>query len=391
MRKHIYEARRNKMRVLMISKALVAGTSQRKLEELAKCPDVELTLVTPEYWHHDDGSKLVLERLYTSGYRMIVTPMALNGNYHLHFYPRLGRIMREVRPEIVHIDEEPYNFATFHAMYLAQRQKARALFFTWQNLLRNYPPPFRQMELYNYRRASVALAGNRDAEEVLRHKGYAGPVHVIPQFGVDTEIYKRSAPRPPRTAEAPFTLGYLGRLKEEKGLPLLIEALAALPEYCRVVFIGNGPMKSTLEAEAARLGVSERVTFQDGIPTFAVSDVLQKMDALVLPSLTRSNWKEQFGRVLAEAMACETPVIGSSCGEIPNVISDAGLVFQEGNAQELIACVRRLLDDSELYATLAKKGRQRVLDNYTQERIAHQTYEVYREIIGDKVSPVSAL
>ena len=369
------------MRVLMISKALVAGTSQRKLEELAKCPGVDLTLVTPQYWRSDDGSKQVLERLYTGGYHMVVTPMAMNGNFHLHYYSGLRKIMREVRPEIVHIDEEPYNFATFHAMYLAQRQKARALFFTWQNLLRNYPPPFRQMELYNYRHASVALAGNRDAAEILRRKGYSGPIHIIPQFGFDTEIYKRSEPRPPRAVDAPFTLGFLGRLKEEKGLPLLIEALAGLPEYCRVEFIGNGPMKSTLEEQAARLGVSERVTFKNGVPTFEVPGALQKIDALVLPSLTRSNWKEQFGRVLAEAMACETPVIGSSCGEIPYVIDDAGLVFQEGNVQELIACVRRLLDDPQLYATLAKKGRQRVLENYTQERIAQQTYEVYKEML----------
>jgi len=375
----------------MISKALVAGTSQRKLEELAQCPGVELTLVTPEYWRSDDGSKLVLERLYTSGYRMIVTPMVMNGNFHLHYYPRLRQIMREVQPDIVHIDEEPYNFATFHAMYLSQRQKARALFFTWQNLLRNYPPPFRQVELYNYRHASAALAGNRDAADVLRRKGFSGSIHIIPQFGFDTEIYKRSEPRSPRVAEAPFTLGYLGRLVENKGLPLLVEALAGLPQYCRVIFIGNGPMKSDLEAQAARLGVSERVTFKDGIPTFEVPGVLQKMDVLVLPSLTRSNWKEQFGRVLTEAMACETPVIGSNSGEIPYVIGDAGLVFQEGNAQELTACVRRLLDDTQLYATLAAKGRQRVLDNYTQERIAQQTYEVYQEMIGKTVVPSSAL
>ncbi len=101
---------------------------------------------------------------------------------------------------------------------------------------------------------------------------------------------------------------------------------------------------------------------------------------MVLPSLTRPNWKEQFGRVLCEAMACETPVIGSNSGEIPYVIDDAGLVFQEGNSQELAACVRRLLDDPQLYATLATKGRQRVLENYTQEQIAKQTYEVYLEM-----------
>ncbi len=370
------------MRVLMISKALVAGTSQRKLEELAKCPDVELTLVTPEYWQSDDGSKQVLERLYTKGYRMIVTPMRLNGNFHLHYYPHLGKIMREVRPEVVHIDEEPYNFATLQAMRLAHKQKARALFFTWQNLYRNYPPLFRQVELYNYRHAAVALAGNRDAQDILKRKGFRGPIRIIPQFGFDTEIYRRSKPRPARAAGAPFTIGYLGRLVENKGLRLLVEALASLPGCCRVVFIGNGPMKSELETLAVRLGVTGRVTFKAGVPTYEVPKELQQMDVLVLPSLTRPNWKEQFGRVLAEAMACETPVIGSSSGEIPYVIGDAGLVFPEGNAQELAACVRQLLETPELYATLAARGRQRVLEQYTQEQIARQTYEVYLEMLG---------
>ena len=370
------------MRVLMISKALVAGTSQRKLEELAKCPGVELTLVTPPYWHHDDGSKQMLERLYTRGYRMIVTPIALNGNFHLHFYPRLGKIMREMRPDIVHIDEEPYNFATFQAARLAHKIKARSLFFTWQNLYRNYPPPFRQVELYNYHHARAALAGNREAADILRRKGYRGPVHIIPQFGFDTDIYKRSAPRPPRTPGSPFTLGFLGRLVEEKGLPTIIEALTMLPDSRRAVFIGYGPMRSVLEELAARLNVSGRVTFKGGVPTYEAPHVLQEMDVLVLPSLTRPNWKEQFGRVLAEAMACETPVIGSDSGEIPYVIAGAGLVFPEGSARELSQRVRQLLDDPALYETLAKRGRQRVLENYTQEQIAKQTYEVYLEMMG---------
>src|SRR5215469_15201193 len=104
------------MRILFLSKALVSGTSQRKLEELAKFPGVELTLVTPPYWQHDNGTKQVLEELYTTGYTMKVTSMMLNGNYHLHSYPKLRQIMREIQPEIVHIDEEPYNIATFQAM-----------------------------------------------------------------------------------------------------------------------------------------------------------------------------------------------------------------------------------------------------------------------------------
>jgi len=365
----------------MLSKALVAGTSQRKLEELARCPGVELTLVTPPYWQHDNGTKQMLEKLYTAGYNMIVTPMARNGNYHLHAYPKLGEIMREVQPEIVHIDEEPFNFATFQAMRLAYHHKARALFFTWQNLYRDYPPPFRQMELYNYKRAAAALAGNREAVDVLRRKGYKKSVHVIPQFGFDTEIYKRSAPRKPRTPGAPFTLGFLGRLVETKGLVTTVEALTHLPDYCQAVFVGDGSMKSVLEAEAARLGVSQRVIIRPGVPTYEAPEILAAFDVHVLPSRTFPNWKEQFGRTLAESMACQTPVIGSDCGEIPYVIGDAGLVFPEGNAPELAARVRQLLDNPQLYTELAARGRQRVLENYTQGQIARQTFEVYQEMM----------
>lgn len=372
------------MRVLMLSKALVSGTSQRKLEELAKCPSVELTLVTPPHWLLDNGSKQTLEKLYTSGYTMLVTPILMNGNYHLHSYPQLGKIMREVRPEIVHIDEEPYNFATFQAMRLAHQHKARALFFTWQNLYRNYPPPFRQMELYNYKHASAALAGNREAVDVLHQKGYKKSIAVIPQFGFDMEIYKRSEPRAPRTPGAPFTLGFLGRLVESKGLPTIIEALTHLPDYCQALFVGDGPMQNVLEAEAQRLGVSERVTIKPSVRTYEVPGILASFDVHVLPSRTQVNWKEQFGRTLAESMACETPVIGSDSGEIPHVIGDAGLIFPEGNAQELAARVRQLLDDPELYATLAARGRQRVQENYTQERIARQTFEVYQEMMSEQ-------
>ena len=367
------------MRVLMISKALVSGTSQRKLEELARC-GAELTVVTPPYWQHDDGSKQVLERLYISGYRLIETSIRFNGNYHLHYYPGLRRIMDETQPEVVHIDEEPYNTATVHAMFLAVRRAAPALFFAYQNIRRAYPPPFREFENYNYRHAAAAIAGNREAGEVLKQKGYTGPLYVIPQFGFDTDIYRQSEPRGERAPGSPFVLGYIGRLKEEKGLLTMVEALPQLPEYCRAVFIGNGPLKSELEARAALLGVGDRVTIRPGVPSSQVPLELSRMDVSVLPSLTRPNWKEQFGRTLAEAMSCETPVIGSDSGEIPHVIGDAGLVFKEGDAQALAGAVLRLLGDAALYAELARRGRQRVLDHYTQEQIARQTYDVYRRI-----------
>ena len=187
----------------MVSKALVVGAYQRKLEELAQQPDVALTVVVPAAWR--EGRKLVrLERTHTQGYDLIVAPLAFNGQFHLHFYPTLSRLLLQLRPDILHMDEEPYNVATWFALRQGQAVGARSLFFTWQNLPRRYPWPFSGFERANFHRASHAIAGNPTAADVLRTKGYRGPITVIPQFGVDPEhllAAPRSTPtRPHRTA-----------------------------------------------------------------------------------------------------------------------------------------------------------------------------------------------
>jgi glycosyltransferase involved in cell wall biosynthesis len=105
-----------------------------------------------------------------------------------------------------------------------------------------------------------------------------------------------------------------------------------------------------------------------------------QLDVLVVPSRALPNWKEQFGRVLVEAMACGVPVIGSDSGEIPNVIADAGLVFPENDVAGLRSHLLELQQRPELRRELSQRGRQRVLDHYTQAQIAAQTVRVYREV-----------
>ena len=117
------------------------------------------------------------------------------------------------------------------------------------------------------------------------------------------------------------------------------------------------------------------------------------MDVLVLPSRQLSHsalhwWyrvasKEQFGRVLIEAMACERPVIGSDSGEIPRVIGDAGLVFRENDPKDLAECLAKLLSDESLCRELGLKGRQRVLNMYTWDDIVSRYYGVWRDLVED--------
>ena len=187
---------------------------------------------------------------------------------------------------------------------------------------------------------------------------------------------------------SPFVVGYLGRLVPQKGLLDLIEALPLLPAHMRVRLIGDGVQKQLLRARAAELGVSDRlelVAWTNDVP-----GELRRLDALVLPSHTTRGWKEQFGRVLIEAMSCGVPVVGSSSGEIPNVIGDAGLIYPEGDVPALAAALGRLADQPALYASLARRGRDRVLERYTQAALARQYYEIYREMAAGTASGASS-
>src|SRR6185312_482912 len=99
---------------------------------------------------------------------------------------------------------------------------------------------------------------------------------------------------------------------------------------------------------AESLGLSERIVWERSVVSTHIPERLRTFSALVQPSLTRSHWKEQFGRAIMEAMACGVPVIGSDSAEIPNVIGDAGLVVPEGDPHALRDALQRVLGDARL-------------------------------------------
>lgn len=365
------------MNIVLISKAFVRDAYQRKLEEMASIDGVSLTLISPPFWR--DGG--VIQRLtprFTTGYRLLVTPIALNGHFHLHFYPGLPGLLRTLRPDLVHVDEEPYNLATWLAIRAARDSGAKAVFFTWQNLNRRLPLPFSLLEAQSYRRADGAIAGNRDAEVVLRTKGFRGPIWIIPQFGIDPDLFRPAD----RADHATFTVGYVGRLVRAKGVDVLLRACPGLDEPWRLVLVGDGAERSALERLAHGLGIRERVEFRGEIPSTEIPRIMGELDVLVVPSRSTPSWREQFGRVLVEAMACGVPPVGSDSGEIPHVIGDAGFVFPEEDWRALGDRLLLLQRDPERRRWLGEQGRQRALALYSQRRIAEQTVTVYREVLG---------
>src|SRR3954471_15203103 len=120
----------------MVSKAMVVPAYQRKLEEIAAFPDVELTAVIPATW---DGQPYAPG--YTQGYRTIVQPIRFDGNFHFFYLPTLGRVLKRLRPDVVHIDEEPFNLATVLSTRQALAAGARPPFFSPPKTKRPHPPP----------------------------------------------------------------------------------------------------------------------------------------------------------------------------------------------------------------------------------------------------------
>ncbi len=366
------------MHVVMVSKALVTGAYQRKAEAIAAL-GVDLTVFVPPVWQDRRGT-LTAAPEHAAGYAFRTLPLRFNGSFHLHHYPTLGQELARLRPDLLHMDEEPYNLATYLGLTTAWRRNIPALFFTWQNLCRRYPPPFAWFERANYRMAAYGLAGSQEAADVLRRKGYGGPLAVLPQFGVDPLLF-HPAPQP-RDPGEPLRIGYAGGLLPEKGVDLLLRACARLQGAWRLHIVGEGSERAALQKLAQQLEIADRVRIDARLESSAMPAYYQGLDVLVLPSRTRPNWKEQFGRVLIEAMACEVAVLGSTTGEITHVIGDAGLLFPEADVEALAAQLQRLLDDPARRAALAARGRERVLSQFTMASIAQRTVAVYQEILA---------
>jgi glycosyltransferase involved in cell wall biosynthesis len=365
------------MKVVILSKALVVGVYQKKCEEIAAL-GVDLLALVPSSWREPRVGVTKLDPRFTSGYRLQTLPIVLNGRHHLHFYRKLSAVLARERPDVLHIDEESFNLATFQAMRAGVAVGARCCFYNYANIERFYPPPFNLFERYTFRHAAHAIACNHEAATIIRRHGYRGPLSIIPQFGVDPVLFAPAAARPDNLT---FTVGYLGRLVPEKGLLDLVEALLDTPPHIRLMLVGDGSQRPAIERRVTELSLAERVNILPAVNSAQVPETLCSFDMLVLPSRTRPNWKEQFGRVLVEAMSCGVPVLGSSSGEIPNVIGDAGLVFPEGDVRALRAAIVGLASDPVRREALARRGRERALSHFTQRAVAERFVAVYTAML----------
>jgi glycosyltransferase involved in cell wall biosynthesis len=365
-------------------------TEYRKLFQELRRLNVELLVLIPNEW--TEGGRLQrYTPKHSDNYQALVLSVIFRDKIKRFFYPNLKALVRQFRqfrPDIVHIFEEPYSLACAQIVGLARTfyPKAKIVVQSFENLLPPHPLPFNLIERFILQRADALVIVPHEGEALWRARGFRGPIYQVP-VGLDETLFKKT--------DAPLTglfhrnssllLAYVGRLAKEKGVSILIEAFHYLIKEemdVELLIIGNGSERNALGLMANQLGISSRVHFFDAFQSHVLPLLYSNIDILVLPSLTKSTWKEQFGRVLVEAMACEATVVGSSSGEIPYVVGDGGIIFPEGDLRALVRVLKELVIDSSLRERLGKVGRRRILQNFTWRSVAERLCSIYKEVEG---------
>ncbi|HKO97111.1 MAG TPA: glycosyltransferase [Pyrinomonadaceae bacterium] len=228
-------------------------------------------------------------------------------------------------------------------------------------------------------RSDAIIVGSQnyvDSSAVLRR--FRDKCHIIP-FGIsegnfddfDSQLVEQI-----RATYGPRIVLGIGRLIYYKGFEFLIRSMTNIDG--RLLIIGNGPLRASLEAEARNQGVADRVTFLGEVRE--VKPYVQAADVFALPSIARS---EAFGLVQLEAMACGKPVVNTRLESgVPFVSIDGitGLTVPPGDSVALASAINRLLDDKEIRDRMGAAGRLRVQEEFRADLMTARTLDLYREV-----------
>ncbi len=372
-------------RLLTIGHSYVVTLNRRLADEMARQGSGRwsVTAAAPERYH-GDLRPIVLERGTDEACEVRGLTAHLSRFPHLMYYGGLRKLLGEPW-DMIHCWEEPYVAAGAQIAALAP-SGVPLVFATFQNLSKEYPPPFSWMERRVLARANGWIAFGRTVYDTqVARAGYPDlPSRVIPpgvdtgRFMPDAEARRRVRSERGWNDDIPV-VGFLGRFVPEKGLALLTAALRRVAEPWRALFVGGGDSQSDLHALAA--SYPGRVSIATNVAHDEVPGHLNAMDLLCAPSQTTPRWREQFGRMLIEAMACGVPVLASRSGEIPHVVGDAGLLLREDDVEEWTRALRSVVSDPAMRRDLADRGLRRARLEFAWPVVARRHLEFFDDLV----------
>jgi len=368
------------LKVLTIAHNAVALSNRRRVQALNKRDGVRVSLLTPRWWF-EEGRRIQVPS--SADWRVGRTAFSGNGTRYMYL-TGLIEALRTQRPDVIDLYEEPFSCVALQTLLLRKlvAPSAAIVFYSAVNVHRQWRRPYRWIERMMLKYADGAHAPNQEVVPILRAKGLLSqPTSVIP-LGIEPDLFASAMPASLPGMPRP-RVGFVGRLEPVKGLDVLLDAFARLTTPASLVIAGEGSERARLQRRIDSLSVPARIISAVGyadMPSF-----LKSLDVLVLPSITiLPLHREQFGRVLVEAMAAGVPVIGSSSGAIPEVVGDAGLIVPERDPTALAGAIERLLSEADVRQALAERGRQRVRTRFAWSAVAAQTDALFRLAVAHR-------
>jgi glycosyltransferase involved in cell wall biosynthesis len=353
------------VRALVVSHFYADPTQRQKLKELAGL-GWSVTLALPGGIADMDGS-------------IRIAPVPASGSASEPGGQRwsrrvLRRILTDVRPDIVHIEEEPGSQAADIAVREASRLGIPAILFSWQSL----PAKRRFLEARRYQRtlagASGLIGGNRLAQALLAEAAPSTPSLSLPQTGVVPPASSSERKTGPSLA-----IAYVGRLTPERGPDRLLRACGQLLGPWTLVVAGTGPEQEALEDLAQKLGLAARTRWLGALSKGQIAALWAEVDCLVVPSRSTPEWVERSSPVVLDAMAHGVAVVASTEGALPELVGEAGLLFH--TEEELLISLQELLTGPERRLALGQAGRKRVLDRFVDAAIARSLEAFWRDVL----------
>ncbi len=350
-------AAQRRRRLLAISHPAVVNVNQEVYRELQR-RGWEVTIVLPSRWRSEYTRRTMSpQKLAGLEQALRPVPVALRGRPQRHVYlTRCGALCSGVKPDVAFIEAESYSLAATQWAGVFARQGIPFGVQCAENIDRALPLAVRGLRSRVLRRAAFVAARSESAARLARAWGARGEVALAPHAVPGWELAPRAVEQ---DGARPFTIGYAGRLVESKGLAGLLAAVRTLEAPVELLLIGDGELRAQLEGQPIP---GSRVRVLDGFTHDRMASAYGRLDVLALPSRTTPTWKEQFGRVIVEALWCEVPVVGSDSGEIPWLIelTGGGLTFPEGDVGRLAARLTELRAAPELRRRLTESGRRAV-------------------------------
>ena len=222
----------------------------------------------------------------------------------------------------------------------------------------------------------IFTSSEASAREIERDFGVRRERLRMVANGVDTELYSPD----PAVARDPGEILCVGRASDpNKGIVTLVEAIARLPAGPRLTLVDDDHPDNEARKRARALGCADRVRITGRVPTEQLLHFYRRAALVVVPSRY-----EGFGLPAAEAMACETPVVATAAGALPEVVrtGGGGLLVPKDDPDALARGITELLERPERRAELGARGRRGIVDAYSWPRIAAATAEAYVEAMA---------